>query len=79
MSQFEDNPFGDPAIDNPFAVRLLSSMLGIFFSMLNYVVSRRMCSRIRQYNKSLEVQTMQQEASTIIIPSMDNRIQMRLR
>lgn len=37
MSGFDDNPFGEPTVDNPFAVRNVITMLILCANFQNYV------------------------------------------
>lgn len=67
MSGFDDNPFGEPTIDNPFAVsflkksfQLITLIIGIrmFENQLNMtcLLGNMFDFRIHQYNKLLKTQ-----------------------
>lgn len=39
MSNFDDNPFGEPAVDNPFAVSVIATiLLGFLFHSHTFCV-----------------------------------------
>lgn len=78
MSKFEDNPFSDPTIDNPFAVsNRTTKKEDCFYSFV--AIFRMFSSRILPYSKQQEVQTMLRRVSTITIPSMGSRMLIRIR
>lgn len=78
MSKFEDNPFSDPAIDNPFAVRspsLLEEMYCYFAFPANICVF----FRILLFSRLLGVRIMLHKVWTTTIPLTASKMQIKLR